>query len=202
VPVLAEPLHVVRYSSDNFIVYTNWIETGQWTLYHVHDKDLLAVIAADARVTGQVFGESAQDQEAPAGAAVFFPYADLPEAYVHRLTSRGPGPFVNVGLEFQAAPSLDCPAALAMWQAEGVGSYDVNRRGRPYRAELAPGAELDIPDGGSALLLVPLGPVNLSLNGEAWTADVGDHRLYHDTRLTTLENSGNQAAQLILFHAC
>ena len=89
-----------------------------------------------------------------------------------------------------------------MWQAEGVRSYEVNRRGRPYRVQLAPGKQLGLPDGGSALLLVPLGPVNLSLNGEAWTADVGDHRLYQDTRLQTLENTGTQAAQLILFHAC
>ena len=43
--VLEEPLRVVRYRSDPFIVYTNWVEPGQWTLYHAHDKDLLAVIA-------------------------------------------------------------------------------------------------------------------------------------------------------------
>ncbi len=202
VPVLEEPLHVVRFSNDNFIVYTNWIETGQWTLYHAHDKDLLAVIAADARVTGQVFDKPAQDQEAPAGAAVFFPYADLPEAFVHRLTSRGPGPFINVGLEFQTAPAADCPAALPMWQADGVLPHDMNRRGRPYGVELAPGRQLELPDGGSALLLVPLGPVALSLDGEAWTADVGEHRLYHETTPRTLKNTGMQAAQLTLFHAC
>ncbi len=202
VPVLEEPLHVVRYRSDQFIVYTNWIEAGKWTLYHAHDKDLLAVIAADASVTWQVFGKPAEDLEAPAGAAVFFPYADLPEAYVHRLTSRPPGPFVNVGLEFQNPPESDCSTTLATWAAGNVKPYEVNRRGRPYQVQLSPGMQLGAPKGGSALLLVPLGPVNLSLNGEAWTADVGDHRLYHETRLQTLENTGAQAAALILFHAC
>lgn len=202
VPVLEEPLHVVRYRSDQFIIYTNWIEAGQWTLYHAHDKDLLAVIAADALVTGQVFGKPAEDLEAPAGAAVFFPYADLTDAYVHRLTSRPPGPFVNVGLEFQNPPEPDCPNRLATWHADSVQAYDGNRRGRPYLVQLTPGRQLELPDAGAALLLVPLGPVSLSLDGEAWTADVGDHRLYHRTRLQTLENTGAHAAALILFHVC
>ena len=49
VPVTKEPLHVVQHRGAHFLIYTNWIEPGVWTLYHQHRNDLLAVIAADTK---------------------------------------------------------------------------------------------------------------------------------------------------------
>jgi hypothetical protein len=54
VPVIAEPLHVVRHSSGHFLIYSNRIEPGVWTLHHEHDNDQLAVIDADTTAASQI----------------------------------------------------------------------------------------------------------------------------------------------------
>ena len=56
VPVTEEPLHVVKYRDDHFLIYTNWIEPGIWTLYHEHENNLLAVIVADTVAASQAAG--------------------------------------------------------------------------------------------------------------------------------------------------
>ena len=89
VPVTAEPLHVVRHEGEHFILYTNWIEPGTWTLYHEHRNDQMSVIAADVVGATQVPAQEPRELGVPAGIVVFFPYADSPSPYVHRVGARG-----------------------------------------------------------------------------------------------------------------
>jgi hypothetical protein len=85
VPVTEEPLHIVRYRSERFTIYTNRIKPGVRTLYHTHQNDLLAVIVLDTTVTSQAAGDAPRTQTATAGSVAFFPYADSPTPYAHRV---------------------------------------------------------------------------------------------------------------------
>ena len=133
VPVTEEPLHVVRYRSPQFLIYTNWIEPDVWTLYHRHATDLLAVIPAATSAASQVPGGEPEGQAAPAGSVVFFPYSDRASPYVHRVGAQGDSPFINIGLDFQASPAGDCEMRLGDWASAQATEIASNRRGSAYR---------------------------------------------------------------------
>lgn len=202
VPVTEEPLHVVRYTSEQFMIYTNWIEPGVWTLYHRHPTDLLAVIPAAASVLGQVPGAEPEGQVAPAGSVVFFPYGDGAEPYVHRVGARGDSPFINVGLDFQVPPVSDCESGISGWQSAQATEIASNRRGKAYRLTLPADSRLGLPASGSALLLVPMEPAALRIDSESWEPTVGDFRFFESERPQEVGNIGQAAAQLVMFHAC
>ena len=178
VPVTAEPLHEVQHRGQHFLIYTNWIEPGVWALYHQHRNDLMAVIAADTRAASQEPAAAPREQEGPAGSVIFFPYADSPRAYVHRVGATGDTPFVNVGLEFLDAPDAACDTTALTWSETSAQPLEPNRRGRPYRLELPADKRVTLPRSGRALLLVPLGAAELELDRESWPAGVGDFRFY------------------------
>ena len=202
VPVTEEPLHVVRYRDDHFLIYTNWIEPGTWTLYHEHKNDLLAVIVADTVAASQALGEAPREQAAPAGALVFFPYADDATPFVHRVSASGNATFINVGLEFLDPPSATCPAQLEDWNVKGSKPLPPNRRGQGYHLTLGPGATVAMPRGGRGLLLAPLAPATFQFANEVWTASVGEFRLYTDNRPEQLQNAGGTEVTLVVFDAC
>ena len=98
----------MSYDASPFLIYTNYIMPGTWTLYHRHRTDLLALIASDAQVSGQVAGEAAVLQRALGGTAIFFPYGDL-VAHItqiaaktcHNITRPEIGPGIPQGREFE-----------------------------------------------------------------------------------------------------
>ena len=202
VPVTAEPLHVVQHQGKNFLIYTNWIEPGVWTLYHQHRNDLLAVIAVDTSAASQEPGAAPREQTAPAGSVIFFPYADSAQAYTHRVGATGSGPFVNIGLEFLAPPDQACVEAMQGWSEPRAQSHEPNRRGRAYRLELPAGTRAALPESGGGVLLVPLGAADLELDREPWRAVPGDFRFYEQRRPQSLRNSGERSALLAVFQAC
>lgn len=202
VPVTAEPLHEVQHRGANFLIYTNRIEPGVWTLYHQHRNDLMAVIAADTRAASQEPGAAPREQEGPAGSVIFFPYADSAQAYVHRVGATGSAPFVNVGLEFLDSPDAACDEASLTWKERTAQPLEPNRRGRPYRLELPAHTGVDLPRAGRGLLLVPLGAAELELDREAWPAGVGDFRFYGQQPPATLRNAGATSTGLVVFVAC
>jgi len=205
VPVMDEPSHVVRYRSRHFIIYTNQIPPGSWTLDHWHEHDLLAVVAGPVSIATRSPGSNPVTQHAPAGTVSFFPYSDHGEPYVHRLGVLGENPFLNVGLEFEDPLPVECPGDPA-WSAPGVEALPETRRGRPYRVVLAPGAEVPLPTGGRALLLVSIGNGRLALGDTAWQARTGALRFNEDenigSRPPSLRNDGESAATVIVFNAC
>jgi len=202
VKVTDEPLHVVRYRSPQFLIYTNWIEPGVWTLYHRHATDLLAVIAAASAVASQVPGAEPEEQAAPAGSVVFFPYGDGAAPYVHRVGARGDSPFINVGLDFQAAPVSDCESEISGWQSALATEIVSNRRGSAYRFTLPPNTPQMLPESGNGLLLVPLEPAALQIDDKRWEATVGDFRFFESYRPVEIKNTGQSPAVLVMFHAC
>ncbi len=205
VPVMDEPAHVVRYRSRHFIIYTNQIPPGSWTLDHWHEHDLLAVVAGPVSIATQSPGSGPVTQDVPAGSVSFFPYSDAGEPYVHRLGVLNENPFLNVGLEFQDPLPVECPGD-PVWDAPGVEALPETRRGRPYRLVLAPGAEVSLPTGGRALLLVSIGNGRLTLGETAWEARTGALRFNEDenigTRPPSLRNAGDTTATVIVFDAC
>lgn len=201
-PVIEEPLHVVRHRGEHFQIYTNWIEPGVWTLYHAHHNDLLAVIAADVTAASQAPGSEPREQAAPAGTVLFFPYADSRVPYVHRVGVRGDGPFVNIGLEFRDPPTAACAKRSPRWGEGRAEALVPNRRGQAYRLRLSPDDEIELPGAGRGLLLVPLGDATLNLGHEMWKATAGDFRFYEGAWPGRLRNHGDTAATLVLFDAC
>ncbi len=205
VPVMDEPAHVVRYRSKHFIVYTNQIPPGSWTLDHWHEHDLLAVVAGPVSVATRSPGSDPVTQHVPAGTVSFFPYSDHGERFVHRLGVLGENPFLNVGLEFEDPLPVECSGVPA-WDAPGVEAQPTTRRGRPYRLVLAPGAEVPLPAGGRALLLVSISKGRLTLGETAWEARTGSLRFNEDenigTRPPSLRNDGDTEVTVIVFNAC
>ncbi|MFN2166020.1 MAG: hypothetical protein ACK2U9_07135 [Anaerolineae bacterium] len=202
VAIADEPLHHVRYESAHFRVYTNWIEPGVWTLYHEHRFDQLSVIAADTSAATQLPGEKMKEQRAPAGTVVFFPYADLPTAYVHRVGARGSTPFVNIGLDFRDPLSGACANEGPSWQADGAELRKSTRRGQAYRLQLPGAGEVDLPNAGRGLLLVPLSGGNLELDGQTWEVEPGGFRFFERERPARLRNPGSTAATVMVVDAC
>ncbi len=202
VPVMDEPLHVVRHRGAAFIVYTNWIEPGVWTQYHQHRNDLLAVIPAATTAASQEAGGEPREQSAPAGTLVLFPYADSDAPFVHRVGGSGKSPFINIGLEFQDAITASCPDSLAAWGGANVEALAPNRRGQGYRLRLEGGAEAALPKQGRGLLIVPLGTARLAVDEAPWNARLGDFRFYDGAFPGSLRNPGAQTVNLVVFSAC
>ncbi|MFV0476801.1 MAG: hypothetical protein ACK5ME_03080 [Parahaliea sp.] len=135
------------------------------------------------------------------GQVLFFPYAD-DFTYVHRVGGRSDSPFVNIGFDFLAPLDDACPAGLAQWEGPDITIIKSNRRGRSCRLVLSVDSAVNIPEGGSALLLVPLTPLSLRIDALLWAAKPGAFRVYEGERPMQMHNEGNQAAQLIVFDAC
>jgi len=201
VPVIEEPLHKIQYRSDDFIIYTNNIESGEWTEYHRHHNDLLAVLASDASITGQELHSAKKDQNAPAGTVMYFPYAEKEVPYVHRLTAKGDSPFINVGLEFQRA-SGECTPEGSSWRVPGLEAVATNRRGRTYRLTLPAKSEVSLTGAKGALLLVPLSEANLRAGESNWNTVVGDFRFFEFEQPRELKNLGTKPIALVVFEAC
>jgi hypothetical protein len=214
-PAAEEALHIVRHRSAHFMIYTNYLPAGQWTQFHSHRNDLLALIAADTTASAQTPDAPIKAQRAPAGTAVFFPYADAPAPYVHRVgvEASDSAPFINVGLEFFDPPTTQC--APGKWASDADATLTRNRRGVAYRLSVAAGATLSLPSLGRALLLVPLlAPSEralLRLDGETAHMSAGEFRFYDDTqpdvsrqiaRAQRLDNLGTSPVDLSLFVAC
>ena len=209
VPASQEPLHIVHYDAEPFMIYTNDVMPGIWTRYHQHHSDLLAVIAGGTQVGGQVPGEEAKSQNVPSGTVAFFPYSDSAAPYVHRVGVTGEQPFVNVGLEFHGPLDSQCQANTT-WQHPAIETVTSNRRGSAYHLLLASGASAALPELGRGLLLVPLAEPanNLLLDSTQWQPAPGDFRFYTDfnqpqqPRPATIKNNGSSNVRLVVFVAC
>lgn len=204
VSVTEEPGHIVRHRSPRFIIYTNHFEPGDWTLYHEHRNDLLAVIVGETVAINQKLGGESTGQIVPAGTVAFFPYADMPSGYVHRISVGGTLPFINVGLDFQeAVPSAERKAALPMLDGKAVTVIGENRRGRAYRIELGAGQSLDLSAAGTALLIVALETSSIMLEDHSavslWDPVPGDFRFFEKNLPQRMRNRSNHSSRVIIF---
>ena len=201
-PAEHEPLHVVRYHCDQFMIYTNWVESGVTTQYHKHAHDLLAMIPVQTTVTGQKPGEEPGRQVISPGTVGFFPYADNPQPYVHRVGAIEGTTFVNVGLDFRLPVSQACDGGEPLWAGPEIELLQLNRRGQPYLVTLQSGGSVGLPADGRALLLVPIGDAELSTDAEPWSSKVGDFRFFEGSRPALLNNRGAGAVTVMVFKAC
>ena len=209
VSVFDEPGHIVRYRSPRFVVYTNDFVPGAWTLYHRHRTDLLAIIAGETLAINQKLGSLPAEQAVPAGTVAFFPYGDMAEGYVHRISVGGSQPFINIGVDFQETlPTADRRAAMSTWNDPAVKLISDNRRGRAYQVELGARQSLALPEGGSALLLVALVDTSVEVNTTdvapaLWPARLGEFKFFEgDTRRPRqVDNHLDKATRMILFQA-
>jgi hypothetical protein len=206
VPVSEEPLHIVRYRSPHFVIYTNNLGPGESTQYHEHRNDLLAVISGATVAINQKWNDEPGEQRVPAGTVAFFPYADMPNGYVHRISVGGTLPFINVGVDFRdAPPSAERRASLALLAGNFITAIGENRRGRAYRVELSAGQSLALPQQGSAVLLVALGTAQITLEGNDstahWNSIQGDFRFFEASWPPSLKNTSTSATSLVIFQA-
>lgn len=206
VPVTEEPLHIVQYRSHHFVIYTNNFAPDQWSLYHKHRSDLLAVIAgATVAITQERSGEP-REQRVPAGTVAFFPYSDATNGYVHRVSAGGTLPFINVGVDFQdAPPSAERRASIAPLAGDSITAIGENRRGRAYRVELSAGQSLALPKQGSGVLLVALGTSQITFEGNdsivPWSSSQGDFRFFETSWPSSIKNTSTGASSLVIFQA-
>jgi hypothetical protein len=209
VPVTEEPRHIVRHRSERFLIYTNWLMPGEWTLFHEHRNDLLAVIAGDTVSVNQLPGSPPTERPVPAGTVVLFPYADSPTPQVHRVSVAGHQPFINVGLEFlESPPAAGRRAGVSPYAADVAQLIADTRRGRAYKAKLIPGQALPLPQQGSAQLLVALDAARLTFEAsgndgtrQEWPATQGDFHFFETNWPSRIINSSDHAATVIVFQA-
>lgn len=206
VPVSEEPLHIVRYRSPHFVIYTNNLGPGESTQYHEHRNDLLAVISGATVAINQKWNDEPGQQRVPAGTVAFFPYGDMPNGYVHRISVGGTLPFINVGVDFQdAPPSVERRASLKLLAGDYITAIGENRRGRAYRVDLSAGQSLALPQQGSAVLLVALGTAQIALEGNDstahWNSIQGDFRFFEASWPPSLKNTSTSATSLVIFQA-
>jgi len=165
------------------------------------------VIAGETIAISQKLGGEPGEQKVPAGTVAFFPYADMTDGYVHRVSVSGTKPFINIGVDFQEiAPSAERRALVPTWSSKFAKLIAENRRGRAYRIELDPGQALVIPDNGSALLVVALSTAtiifsNATTDASPWESNMGDFKFFESARPQQLSNASANGASLIVFQA-
>jgi quercetin dioxygenase-like cupin family protein len=198
VPVEEEPLHKVEFKNDAVTVMRLILPPGQYTQYHIHAHDRVAVQLSTTSTTQQ-------DWKKPEGSANPVKPGDFAamtlqgDSYTHRVHNVGKEPYEVIDIEFvqrPAAPSAELAGPVA---AENPSS-------RIYNWVLAAGATTPMHKHVRPYVIVSVTPLNLQMSSPdgqtaARAVEAGSFR-YVDVppggSLThNLVNIGNTPGQII-----
>jgi len=132
IPVEAEPLHKVVYSSSSLRVYDIRIPPHAATLYHIHLNDLFGVTLTSGPTRIEKAGEAPTDDPPDKVGEVWF--AAHPQRDVHRVTNLGDTPIRMIAVEPLVSPGSYSPRQTAA----GVVDLD-NPKVRVVHYSLKPG---------------------------------------------------------------
>jgi quercetin dioxygenase-like cupin family protein len=194
VPVEQEPLHRVMLKNDSVVVIHLTLPAGQYTLYHTHTHDRVAVPISHTSIRQQVFKE----QEGPASntePGTFSAMTLAGTAYTHRVHNVGSVPYDVIDVEILHRPETPSTEVAAPVAAE-------NPSARIYNWVLAPGASSAMHTHVRPYLIVASKGFTLKMsapNGQSQTHEIksGDFH-WVDSKVThSLANSGTTEGQIV-----
>lgn len=156
VPVEEEPLHKVEFKNEVVTVLRLTLPPGQYTQYHIHKHDRVAVQLSATSTSQQDWGKT----EAAANAVKPGDFAAMTlqgDSYTHRVHNAGKEPYEVIDIEFAqrpATPSADLAGPVA---AE-------NPSARIYNWPLAPGASTPMHKHTRPYVIVSVTALNLQMN--------------------------------------
>jgi len=164
VPVEQEPHHHLILKNDNLLVLRVTLQPGEWSLYHTHSVDDVAVWLGNTSATQQLPNqpESAPAKQKPGNISL----RTLHETpFTHRVHNLGPGLFDVLDVELLRRPEHPSTGAAGPvagenpsarvynWTLAPNGVTPMHTHERPYLIIAATGFNLKMaaPDGQSAM---------------------------------------------------
>ena len=198
VPVEQEPLHKVEFKNDAVTVMRLILPPGQYTQYHIHRHDRVAVQLSTTSTTQQDW----KKPEGPANPVKPGDFAAMTlerDSYTHRVHNVGKEPYEVIDIEFAerpAAPSAELAGPVA---AENLSS-------RIYNWVLAAGATTPMHKHVRPYVIVSVAALNLQMNSSdgqtaARAVEAGSFRFVDvppgGSLTHNLANIGNTPGQII-----
>jgi len=170
VPVEEEPLHKVELKNDAITVLHLKLPPGQYTQYHVHQHDRVAIQLSTTSTAQQDWGKS-EGAANPVKPGDFAAMTLEGASYTHRVHNVGENPYEVLDIEFAvrpAKPSTDLAGPVAAenpsariynWVLPAGASAPMHKHVRPYVivSVTALNLEMSSPDGRAAAHAVGAG---------------------------------------------
>jgi quercetin dioxygenase-like cupin family protein len=156
VPVEEEPLHKVELKNDAITVMHLTLPPGQYTQYHIHTHDRVAIQLSATSTTQQEWKkpESAPSAVKPGDFAAMTLQGD---SYTHRVHNVGKEPYEVLDIELAQRPPTASPDLAGPVAAE-------NPSARIYNWVLAPGATAPMHKHVRPFVIVSVTALNLQMN--------------------------------------
>ena len=156
VPVEEEPLHKVELKNDAVTVLHLTLPPGQYTQYHIHRHDRVAIQLSATSTTQQEWKkpESAASAVKPGDFSAMTLQGD---SYTHRVHNVGKEPYEVLDIEFAERPAAPSPDLAGPVAAE-------NPSARIYNWVLAPGASAPMHTHVRPYVIVSVTALNLQMN--------------------------------------
>jgi quercetin dioxygenase-like cupin family protein len=194
VPVEQEPHHHLLLKNDNLLVLRVTLQPGEWSQYHIHSVDDVAVWLGHSSAAQQLpnQSESAPVEQKPGNISL----RTLEETpFTHRVHNLGPGLFDVLDVELLRRPEHPSTGAAGPVAGE-------NPSARVYKWTLAPDAVTPMHKHERPYLIVAATGFNLKMtapDGQTSTHEIkpGDFH-WVTTKVThTLANAGTGEGQII-----
>jgi len=156
VPVQEEPLHKVEFRNDAVTVMRLILPPGQYTQYHIHTHDRVAVQLSSTSTTQQDW----KKPEGPANSVTPGSFAAMTldgDSYTHRVHNVGKEPYEVIDIEFAQRPVAPSSELAGPVAAE-------NPSARIYNWVLAAGATTPMHKHVRPYVIVSVTPLNLQMN--------------------------------------
>jgi quercetin dioxygenase-like cupin family protein len=193
-PVEQEPLHKVEFQNDQLTVLRLKLPVGQYTQYHIHKHDRVAVQLSTTSTTQQEWGKA----EASANAVKPGDFAAMTlqgDSYTHRVHNVGSAMYEVIDIEFAHRPSNPSPEPAAAVAAE-------NPSARIYSWPLAPGTATPMHTHKRPYVIISVNPLNLKMSApdgqtNSHAVAAGDFHYVDGSVTHSLGNTGTTAGQII-----
>ena len=198
VPVEEEPLHKVEFKNDAVTVMRLILPPGQYTQYHIHTHDRVAVQLSTTSTTQQDWKKS----EGPANPVKPGDFAAMTlqgDSYIHRVHNVGKEPYEVIDIEFAQRPIAPSAELAGPVAAENPSS-------RIYNWQLAAGATAPMHKHVRPYVIVSVTALNLQMNSSdgqtaARAVEAGSFRFVDvppgGSLTHNLANIGNTPGQII-----
>jgi quercetin dioxygenase-like cupin family protein len=156
VPVEEEPLHKGELKNDAITLMRLTLPPGQYTQYHIHTHDRVAIQLSATSTTQQEWkkSESAANAVNPGDFSAMTLQGD---SYTHRVHNVGKAPYEVLDIEFAERPVVPSPDLAGPVAAE-------NPSARIYNWVLAPGASAPMHKHVRPFVIVSVTALNLQMN--------------------------------------
>jgi len=156
VPVEEEPLHKVELKNDAITVMHLTLPPGQYTQYHIHTHDRVAIQLSATSTRQQEWkkSESAPNAVKPGDFSAMTLQGD---SYTHRVHNVGKEPYEVLDIEFAQRPATPSPDLAGPVAAE-------NPSARVYNWVLAPGATAPMHKHSRPYVIISVTALNLQMN--------------------------------------